>query len=86
MEIKEYQKSFEQIEHDELQKAFLEIQMPRTPYALEKLVVNPHNTEEWRYMQCVLEMSNAYDNLRIAECQAEMKKLEIAEIRDNTEK
>jgi len=76
----------ENINHEELQQAFLEIQMPRPPYVLDKMVVNARFTEEQKYAQCVLEMSIAYDNLRIARCNAELKKLELEEMDDKTPK
>ena len=64
----------------ELKQAFVEIQMPRTPYALEHLVVNARFTTEMKYYQCVLELSSAYDNLRIAELRLEQKQIEVDEI------
>ena len=44
-------------ETDEMLQAFEEIQMPRTPFALEKLVVGARFTQEQQYAQCVLELS-----------------------------
>lgn len=70
-------------EKDDLEKmleAFDEIQMPRTPYVLENMVVNSKFTEQQKYAQCVLEMSIAYDNLRTAKYNAELKQIEIDEI------
>lgn len=60
--------------------AFDAIQMPRTPYVLEDLIVNTKFTDEQKYAQCVLELSIAYDNLRLARIDAEMKDIEIAEL------
>ena len=57
--------------------AFDEIQMPRTPFALNKLVVNAKHTQEQQYAQCVLELSIAYDNLRLAELSVQRKQLEM---------
>ena len=64
----------------ELVKAFDEIQMPRPPYVLEKMVVESKFTEEQRYAQCTLELSIAYDNLRTAQIGCELKEIEIEEI------
>jgi hypothetical protein len=72
--------------HTELMQAFDEIQMPRTPRVLEKLVVNTKFTDEQRYAQCVLEMSIAYDNLRMAQIDMSLKQLEIDELDDKVEK
>jgi hypothetical protein len=57
--------------------AFDEIQMPRTPLALEKLVVGARFTPEQQYAQCVLELSIAYDNLRLAKLSVQRKQLEM---------
>lgn len=65
---------------EKMNQAFLEIQMPRTPYVLDKLVVNTKFTEEQKYAQCVLEMSITYDNLRTARCNMELKQIEIDEM------
>lgn len=72
--------------HEEMIKAFDEIQMPRTPYQLEELVVNTKFTDEQKYAQCVLEMSIAYDNLRLANIDMSLKQLEIDELDEKIEK
>ncbi|CAB4135164.1 hypothetical protein UFOVP276_120 [uncultured Caudovirales phage] len=63
-----------------LLQAFDEIQQPRTPFALEKLVVGNRFTAEQQYAQCVLEMSIAYDNLRLAQLGCQKKELEMQEL------
>lgn len=65
----------------EMLKAFDEIQQARTPYVLDKMVVGSKFTEEQRYAQCVLELSIAYDNLRLAELHMKQKQLEIDELK-----
>jgi hypothetical protein len=64
----------------EMLDAFNEIQMPRTPYVLEDLIVNTKHTDQQKYAQCVLELSIAYDNLRVARIDAEIKEIEIEEL------
>lgn len=71
---------------EELNLAFLEIQQARPNYVLENMVVNSKFTNEQQYAQCVLEMSIAYDNLRIAECNVELKKIEIEELNTDNPK
>ena len=71
------------INHKKLQEAFNEIQMPRPPYVLNKMVVNARFTPEQQYAQCVLELSIAYDNLRMAEANSKLKELEVAEFGDS---
>jgi AAA15 family ATPase/GTPase len=65
---------------DEMLQAFDEIQMPRTPYALEKMVVENHYTDEQNYAHCVLEMSIAYDNLRSTKHKVRQKEIEIEQL------
>jgi len=67
----------------EMLQAFDEIQMARPPYVLNNLVVGARFTTEQQYAQCVLELSIAYDNLRLAELHVEQKQIEIDSI--NTE-
>lgn len=69
----------------ELESAFEQVQMPRTPYALRELVVNTKFTEPFKYQQCVIELERAYDNLRIAKINAEIMELKISETDDTTE-
>ncbi len=71
---------------EEMLMAFDEIQMPRTPYVLENMVVNSKFTLQQKYAQCVLEMSIAYDNLRTARCGAELKQIEIDKIKGKDRK
>ena len=77
-------KTIEYIDDAEMKgmlEAFKEIQMPRTPFELERFVVGPRFTEEQRYAQCVLEMSIAYYNLQSAKLNVEKKDIEIEEIK-----
>lgn len=70
----------------ELLKAFDEIQMPRTPFSLEKFVVGSHFTDQQKYAQCVLELQIAYDNLRLARLHLQEKDIEIAEMQKSFKK
>jgi len=74
------------LKREEMLKAFDEIQMARSPYVLEKMVVGSKFTEEQRYAQCVLELSITYDNLRMAQCNLEIKEIEMNEIDTSTRK
>ena len=59
----------------ELEESFLEIQMPRSAYTIEKFVVGQHDTIEMQFAQCVLEIQIKVDNLRRAKLNR--RKLEI---------
>ena len=60
-------------DREELLKAFNEIQMPKTPFELETFVVGSHHTVEQQYAHCVLELSIAYDDLRLAQLMVKRK-------------
>ncbi len=63
----------------ELEDAFDEIQQPRTPFVLQHFVVGEHDATPQQYAQCVLEMQIAYDNIRLADINAQKIELEIAQ-------
>lgn len=71
---------------EDMYKAFDDIQQPRTPYVLQNMVVWARFTDEQAYAQCVLEMSIAHDNLRLAKIDMEMKLLEIKELKKNKDR
>jgi hypothetical protein len=66
----------------QLLQAFDEIQQPRTDYELSQFVVGARYTQEQKYAQCVLELQVAYDALRMAKLECELKQLEIDELPD----
>lgn len=55
--------------------AMAEIQQPRSQFQIEKFVINQHDTNEMRYVQCVTEIQNLYYTIRTVSL--EMKKTEI---------
>jgi len=59
----------------DMQNAFNEIQMPRTPFVLQHFVVGAQGTEPQQYHQCVLELQIKYDAIRRALLQ--QKKIEL---------
>lgn len=65
---------------NELEEAFREMHMARPPYVLERLVVGSKFTPEQQYAQCVLELSIAYDNLRLAEIDCQIKEHEMKDL------
>ena len=71
---------------DDLKQAFDAVQMPRSAYMLNKLIVDTKYTEEGRYQQCVNELCQLYDTMRIANAKVKLKQLEVNEIDDSTER
>ena len=66
----------------EMESAFLEIQMPRTAYVLEKFVVGQHDHDTLSYSQTVLELQIKYDNLRRAKLGRRKIEIQIKELED----
>lgn len=62
---------------EELEGAFDEIQMARTPFQLEHFVIGYHVDDGQQYAQCVLEMSIKWQNLRRAKLHKRRLELEI---------
>lgn len=60
-----------------LDVAFASIQMPRSSFALKHFVIQQQDTIEKQYEQCVLELQNAYDAVRIGMLRRELKINEI---------
>ena len=63
--------------------AFDEIQMPRSAFMLENLVIKSKDTDATAYSQCVLELSIAFDNLRISNKRLQILQIEIDELIKN---
>lgn len=66
--------------HNDLIAAFDEIQMPRSEYELRKFVIESQDTQAKAYAHCVLELSNKYDALRLANIDVQIKEHEIEEL------
>ena len=64
-----------------LKEDFVAIQGARTPFVLERLVVDAHQVEEQRWAQCVLELQIAHQNIRRAILNRELLDIEIERLR-----
>jgi len=74
------------IDHEELIKAFDEIQMPRTEYEIRQFIVFNNETDPKAYAHCVLELSNKYDALRMANYDVQIKEEEILQLEKKKDK
>lgn len=74
--------TYEQIQQiiGEMESAFHEIQMPRSPFVLQHFVVGQHDTAPQQYAQCVLEMQIKWEGIRRARIQRRRLDLEIEHI------
>lgn len=66
---------------DELAKAILEIQQPRSRFQLEAFVLNQHDTDEMRYYQTVIEINDLIYKHRLAQIAVKKGEIEIARLR-----
>jgi hypothetical protein len=78
--VEKAQQAFKDTEFNDLKKAFLDIQQPRSNFALEHFVKGEHVGEPRQYAQIVEELRRAYQYLRtlmldIEKCQLEQETL-----------
>ena len=61
--------------------AFAEVHQPRSAFQLEKFVINPHDTDEMRYYQCVTELQALYYTIKEVSLQMKKSEIEIQRLR-----
>lgn len=66
---------------DEIEKAIIEIQQPRSNFQLNSFVVNQHLTEEMRYYQTLIELQDLILKYRQAELFIKKQEIKIARLR-----
>jgi len=66
---------------EELEKAIIEIQQPRSRFQLEKFVLGQHATKEMQYYQVCLEIQDMLYKYRIAEINQKKILMKIAKLR-----
>jgi len=71
---------------ENLKKAFLDIQQPRSDYALINFVMDDHCTAERKYAQIVEELRRAYNFIRLLLLEIESLKIEQENLRKNEKK
>jgi len=54
-----------------------EITQSRSKFQLEKFVINQHDTEEMRYVQCLLEIDSLYYNAKLLSFDIQKKEIQI---------
>jgi hypothetical protein len=57
--------------------AMAEIQQPRSPFQLEKFVVNQHSTPEMQYSQCVTEIQALYYTIKTVTLDMKIQEIKI---------
>jgi hypothetical protein len=66
---------------EEIEKAILEVQQPRSRFQLEKFVLGQHQTPEMQYYQVCIELQDMIYKLRIAELNNKKTELKINRLR-----
>jgi hypothetical protein len=66
---------------DEINKAIVEVQQPRSRFQLEAFVLGQHATDEMRYYQTVLELQDAIYKYKLAVINVKKSELKIAKLR-----
>ena len=58
-----------------------EIQQPRSPFQIQKFVINQHATTEMQYYQCVTEIQALYYTIKTVTLDMKIEELKIARLR-----
>jgi len=66
---------------DEINKAILEVQQPRSRFQLERFVLGQHATPEMQYYQTVLELQDAIYKYKLAQISVKKSQVKIAKLR-----
>ena len=66
---------------EDIKKSFVECQMSRTPYQLERFVVGQHDTAEMQFVQVCREIEGLYYALKHLEINIKKSKIEIERFR-----
>jgi hypothetical protein len=66
---------------EEIDKAILEVQQPRSRFQLERFVLGQHATDEMRYYQTVIELQDAIYKYKLAVINVKKSELKIAKLR-----
>ena len=62
--------------------AMAEIQQPRSPFQLEKFVINQHSTPEMQYSQCVTEIQALYYTIKTVTLDMKIQELKAKRLLD----
>jgi hypothetical protein len=57
--------------------AMAEIQQPRSPFQLEKFVINQHSTPEMQYAQCVTEIQALYYTIKTVSLDMNIQEIKV---------
>jgi hypothetical protein len=67
---------------DNLVAVFAEVHQPRSDFQLEKFVINQHDTNEMRYVQCVTEIQALYYTIKEVSLSMQIKEIEVDRLRE----
>ena len=68
---------------EDIQLSFIEVQMPRTPYQLERFVIGQHDTAEMQFVQVCRELEALYYTIKEVSLLNKKTELEIARLRSS---
>jgi hypothetical protein len=66
---------------EEINKAIMEVQQPRSRFQLERFVLGQHSTDEMKYYQTVIELQDAIYKYKLAVINVKKSELKIAKFR-----
>lgn len=65
----------------EIVATFAEVHQPRSYFQLEKFVINAHDTDEMRYVQCITEIQSLYYTIKRVALELKKTQIEIDRLR-----
>ena len=64
-------------------EAMAEIQQPRSPFQIQKFVINQHQTPEMQYSQCVIEIQALYYTIKTVTLDMKIQEIKINRLRES---
>lgn len=65
----------------EIVSTFAEVHQPRSAFQIEKFVINAHDTDEMRYVQCITEIQSLYYTIKRVALEIKKSQIEIDRLR-----
>jgi hypothetical protein len=62
--------------------AMAEVQQSRSPYQIEKFVINQHSTPEMQYFQCLTELQSLYYTIKTVTLELQIQEIKAKKLRE----
>lgn len=65
----------------EIVSTFAEVHQPRSAFQIEKFIINAHDTDEMKYVQCITEIQSLYYTIKRVALELKKSQIEIDRLR-----